>query len=426
MYIVEVCLSIHKFLEKGKKTMNHNNKKEKLILMRKLNMLILFLFSIRIFSFPNCIVMLWLTLFGLFYYRERKKKIFDEMAFLLLLGMFFHGILYRAGGEHLKFVKMVEIVVLPFLFYIFGKQMVDLAGRGKIQESNVKKILLIVSSGMFLLNLLEFYSFSNGSLIAPKIAQDFWTGRELYTTEFSFLAVFLVPLLFYTILFFREKTYVKIVLLLEIVVVNWMNIKLDNRMALSITIALLVINMLIFVYINKGNLKKMRNFLMVFVGLCILAILCLVLNVGGIKESTYYQNFISRDGGILKNVRFQIFISVIFQMPQHLLGGSKMDIAPFSHAHNFWLQMYNDTGILSFICIVTFTVLSLINVFKLIGNQKISQELKYLLPSIYFGIACYLMMEVGGRGIPDFFVFFTFISGMINQMLTSTKKRKST
>ena len=102
-----------------------------------------------------------------------------------------------------------------------------------------------------------------------------------------------------------------------------------------------------------------------------------------------------------------------------------MDLLGLNHAHNYWLEMANQTGLLPFIPVALFTVSSFFDAVKLILNKNVSDKIKYLLPSVLMGISLYLYVEVGGVDRPDYFLYFALMAGIVCQFRKCAEHQES-
>ena len=152
-----------------------------------------------------------------------------------------------------------------------------------------------------------------------------------------------------------------------------------------------------------------------------MVLLVLLFDIGHIRETTFYSELLNKDGGIIKNVRFQIYWTALKQLIPCWQGGMQMDLLGFYNAHNFWLQIAYVSGIIPFLCLTIYTVWNFYDILKLILNKKLDISAKLLLSSAYMGLFCYFMTEQGGNGTADFIMYFTLIGGIISQTVKRLK-----
>ena len=92
-----------------------------------------------------------------------------------------------------------------------------------------------------------------------------------------------------------------------------------------------------------------------------------------------------------------------------------MDLLGYDNAHNFWLQVAYESGIIPFLCLVIYTVWNFYDILKLLMGKNIDISSKLLLVTAYLGMFCYFMTEQGGNGTAEFIMYFTLMGGIISQ-----------
>ena len=380
-----------------------------------LNVFILFLYAVDLFGFRNRYAIIWLILAGLYCLFMKTAVIPDIKTIFLSVGMLCHAIIFKCYYPNWSTTLAMSLGVIPILFYLLGRQLIGRISEYDSYESKAEFVSMIIVIGTFIHALLNFYTWTLGH--EGKVWHDFWPDSLCWvTTQHSFLAVPIVSLIAYGIYYLTKKWYYSIFILISAVIANLINILYDNRLVLVLTVVVLGMNVILCIYLNRTS-KKVLIFCIGSVAiLLIITALIIGLNIGGIRNSTYFHNLISRDGGILRNIRFAGHVKAASQLLSHWKGGGTMDLLGLQHAHNYWLEMANQTGLMSFIPVTLFTISTFIDTIKLITNKTISHKLKYLLPSILMGIFLYHCVEIGGVDRPDYFLYFTLVAGIICQV----------
>lgn len=386
-----------------------------------INTCILFLYAVDIFGFPNKLAIIWIGFVGIYCWKTKIAIKIDIKTILLAAAMFSHAAIYKYYNPDFSTGLILSLGLVPVLFYLLGRQLIGIISvNNKRYEYKAEILTVVISVGMFIHALLNFYVWLQGD--RGKFWDDFWPDMMCtISTRHSFLSVAIVSLIAYGLFYFTPKWYYSILLLVMAVIANGINVMYDNRMVLAITVVILGMNAVIYLYLNRKSKKTWCIALGIFVAGVLLAALVLGMNLGGIKDTQYYRNLVMRDGGIIRNIRFQIHAKAISQLLSHWKGGATMELLGFSVAHNYWLDLANQTGLASFIPMVLFTVSGLVDMIKLILNENISNKLKYLLPSVFMAIFSYHYMEVGGMNQPNFVLYFTFMAGIIYQVQRCAK-----
>ena len=385
-----------------------------------INVVILFCYAMDILGFPNKLAIVWIGLAGLYYIWNKKAINFDLKTLLLVIGMVSYAAIFKYYNKEWSISLILSFGVIPVLFYLIGRQLV-----GKVREDsayiNKAEILVImIAFGMFVHALLNYTVWLRQG--SGRRWPDFWPDNFAeIATEHSFLSVVMGGLIAYGIYYITKKWYYGIVIIIFATLANYINIKVDNRLVLVTTIAVLGVNFLIFLFLNRAN-KRMLLYIAVLVcTVLVLGMLFWGFNIGNIRDSIYVQHFLTRDGGILNNIRFRGHAMAASQLFSNWKGGAAMDLGGLDHAHNYWLEMANQAGLVPFIPTVIFTLLSIIDAFRLVIAPEVPERIKYLLPSALVSVFLYFYVEVGGIGTPDYWVFFTVLAGIISQTLKCVK-----
>lgn len=101
-----------------------------------------------------------------------------------------------------------------------------------------------------------------------------------------------------------------------------------------------------------------------------------------------------------------------------LWDGNEGVIGNLKYAHNMWLDVGKQTGIIPCALLVTFFIINLKNLYKLIKNNEVSNNLKVLLIGVYTAVLLNLFVEPILQGEPLFFIMFCVIMGMIDMCST--------
>ena len=70
-----------------------------------------------------------------------------------------------------------------------------------------------------------------------------------------------------------------------------------------------------------------------------------------------------------------------------------MDLAGLGFAHNVWLDAANSSGLLPFVLLVAYTLMTFYQLIKLIRTASTDHDVIYLLVSSYLSLFLYYMIE---------------------------------
>lgn len=378
---------------------------------------LLFLASFRAPVLSYRMMLVFLVLFEGFLLLSHKKLLLDTKSLLLLIIMPVHVMMYNLRVMPTKDGRGIALACFPALYYLLGKQLLYYPQETQDEEKKMWWVTGAILAGHLVFSLIEIYSFYTSAEYPGRIWGDFWTKGTYYATRYSFYAIIWVSLLFYSLWSVFKKKWSGAGLLVGIIVITGLNIFNGNRLHMGVLAVVFVYSLLIFCIQNRKNRKLLVGAGITTAGIAIVLLLLLVYDVGHIKEFYYVQRLLN----VMSDVRFEIYKNVFKQMPTYLWGGRKIDLGPYGHAHNMWLQMYIDSGIVPFSGVCIFAILNIWDCIKIILSNDIKTAYKYIIPPICCGFLLYLAFEDGGE---DYFIYYTLFAGMAAQMLQATKKKE--
>lgn len=386
------------------------------------NIVFLFLFSVHLFDFPDKYIILWcvfsIALFWLLY----KKMCLDKMFWILAVAIILNGLgTYYYLSESLSYSlsDIIKMVVPTILVYPFMKQFV-----WNKRDIDVEMIILAIAVGTFIYSMLNYYSLMKYGFYDGDYRgwSDFWTNYNWRATHYSYWGCFIAGLSGYAIYCYFEKKWLKGLLFTGLIIVeNYIQIAGDNRMILCVTAVALAVSLVLFCCFNIKDRTKIKKVLFIaIVGVALVAIL-LWIDPFGIRSSGYYQRFVTRNGGILRNDRFQMIYEAIIMLPSHWKGGATMYAAGNYWVHNYWLQVANVSGIIPFVLWMIVNISSIYDIIKVIRSPYISNKIKYMFIPLLASIVSYLMMEPGGTESNKYIIFYVLLIAMLKQLANKNR-----
>ena len=243
---------------------------------------------------------------------------------------------------------------------------------------------------------------------------------DIPATQHVFWQLLIAGLFFYALYYIGKYKIFNAILAAGSVYSVWFSLKSGSRLLVMVFLLVLLINCALYIYLNKEKCltgKNIKIFLGVSAAIFIVLLGVWFFNLGDCQS--YLKNsFWSRDGGIFNNIRFHAQFSAIEQLFDYPLGGRKMSLPENMYfVHNVWLDMANASGIYSFLCILVYTIYTLVDVVKLVLNKRIADETKYLLVfSIFFAVVILYGRDSAGRT--------SYVVGCMDAGLRNHWKRK--
>ena len=96
-------------------------------------------------------------------------------------------------------------------------------------------------------------------------------------------------------------------------------------------------------------------------------------------------------------------------MLDHPFGG----LESTAYFHNMWLDIGRVAGILPFLVMVAYSVVTDFRAIKIIHNKEIDIRLRYLILCVYLGFQINFFTEPVLEGLFEFFLNFMAINGMV-------------
>ncbi len=338
-----------------------------------------------------------------------QKLSLDKESILLLAGMLAYSI-----GSHADFGWTIRMTLVPFLFYYYGKSVLVLQEQdGRKQRTQI--LIMVLSIGLLAGEILNAVSWYRHGFDGGRRWEEFWGGNILPATQHVFWGLLISGMVFYGMYYWRKHKRLNSLIVLGGLWSVWFSLVTGSRTLVVIFIMVLGLNIVLYCCLNWYDENKRRKIKKVLLGvliLCVLAVIAYMFNIGGISDFMNSSMW-RRNGGILHNIRFEAQISVLKQLFKYPFGGRQMDLAGLNYAHNVWLDMANSAGLLPFVLIVVYTIVTAYNLVKLIWNPAVGEEVKYLLVSAYSSLFLYYMVEPALDANLMYWAVWMIISGLV-------------
>ena len=375
----------------------------------------IFLIGLAFPKIEDKFVLLLLAVNCFFQYLLSKKLAVDPESLLLFAGMLIYGIIGK--GEN-NFFWNIKVVLLPFLFYLYGKSVISLSNRQECQH-RTNALIVALNTGLLIASMLNAVNWVTDRLVYGRSWREFWTDVVKPATQHVFYNVITVALIFYGIYCWKKNKLLSLFLIAGGIWSLWFSLISGSRTLIAIFVLVFGLNILLFYCLNRANhkiRKSMHILFLILLGICALAGFCYIFNIGGFSDYMKSPMW-ARDGGILHNVRFEIQWKAITQLFKYPMGGSQMELSRWNHTHNVWLDIANRSGLIPFCLIVAYTIATIYNLIKLLIKQTVPQAMKYLLMSSYLSLFLYYMIEPALEANIIYWSVWALICGLIKGVL---------
>ena len=364
----------------------------------------------------------------LFMYLLKNK--FSRNFVITLSALLTFSILYSLTMYLYGFITIgtvIRYVVYPVGIYVFGYDLVK--GDLFYKKTLVYLFAVILSFVTFgflsLVKTLSLYGdmVTASQILGGRVVLNMWGSDVIAATLLNVSSSLGLSLC--TIIFISEKhlPYRRMIKLLSFVCLvasTYAVLQLGNRTGLLIIVGSFIATSL---FTRKFGPKKVVTFLLMFLVLLVLKNL-FDNNFLGIKNDWESSFLFSRfnDGSLLDDPRIMAWKAAFFGMFEYPLGGKQTDLH-LNYAHNLWLDVGYNAGILPFLFLLLFTVISFISLFTF-RNRNHPVMLKCLFISLYtaFGITFFVEPIIEGHYI--YFTVFVFITGIVQRLNYDFKQRK--
>ncbi|MDM0948412.1 hypothetical protein QTI79_04170 [Clostridium perfringens] len=262
--------------------------------------------------------------------------------------------------------------------------------------------------------------------IEGRMVTDFWTKLPRTATLQGIFFSMMVSLFFYSIFIIKSKKekFLKFLLIGCIIFSIIATLNTATRTLIYISILVFIINIIIYFYLSKKNFKKIIK-LIILLGI-ILNIIIIIYNTDtfglktAIENTQLYKREVLLQSSGYKDERFKSYTEILSGIYLYPMGGRKIDIT-LKYAHNLWLDTALVVGIIPFINLIIYTILTLFTIIYFLKNKYISEKNKYLITSVYSALIINFMVEPILEGIPHIFILSVIINGITNKYIILTK-----
>ena len=349
---------------------------------------------------------------------QRKSSPFD-LQFLFLFATFYLMAIFEFMTEpwmNYRYNVMVYAFIFPFT-YLLGKMCI---GESKYRyEQNTFIIMSVLSAGMFAQAFLDYMKKNitnpfNDIRDAGWYA--FWNDEYILKNEVEFYFYLVIAASFFAFISRKKKKiFFAVVCLAQLfIIINSLIVR--GRSAILLMMCIFALMTLIYIFTNhvsNGAKKGIILFIVIMSTIIAVGILLVYFNAFGIRD-IYHNSFLSRDGGILHNVRFtweREGYRKIFTLQK---GGWIVESNVLQgKLHNSWMEYGRNYDITIYLLLMLFAISSLIRgIITLCRNNKKCPILFWVVGAqiLYF---LYFSVERMGFADRDWIILYVFISGMV-------------
>lgn len=322
--------------------------------------------------------------------------------------------------------RIFFVTLLPF-GYMFGKLIVP---RDKsIRETRLFILIFALALGLFLHGVLDYYMGPLYKMPGASNWSEFWTGKEdVSRNVFDFDFVYMTSLFAIVFFMLKKNKVVAITIVILNIIVEICTFTGGGRYNICMMILTTAAVLLLYFLSNFRNLSKETKKKIYISGIGIIVVIALVfllvkLNSFGLYD-LYSDSYLSRDGGILHNVRFEVIAESMQLMLQEPLGGWKVtawekygaaaSYNGLTHSTQFLYAQEYDIIIFA---LMTITMLLFIKDIILIAIKKNKSIVDYLLCALFFNLNVYIFLDTFPWRYREYWLFALVVSGFVRGKL---------
>lgn len=385
--------------------------------------LFLFLFSIRFLNKNNTFLLLYAGM-GVFLGAVYRSFILSKECVILLIYGLFHYYTKVYWGSPDNLTALITLAVGAPLMYIAGQQFIRFASD---KELYYRRICWIVASGMFLFAILSYikngvvYNYEYGKDLRQ--VPDLWVGKASLWQATNINGYCVLAVVVSMVTFFQKVCGVKLiaalVLFLGSVYLTLVTAARTNLFLIVLVIICYIVLMLLLKknirYISRRNVFE--KFILIAVGLVTAQVI--ILNLDSFLRYLSLEAFIERLSNrrltISEDGRWKMWAIVIYEIPTHFWG----NITSVSLAHNIYLDVARESGVIPMVLLLIFTVMILNNAWRFLWDENYSLQLRVLNSVLIISLVASFLIEPVMNAKPFVFIAFCMVCGMQRGLLKS-------
>lgn len=355
-------------------------------------------------------IILFFSGITLLYVVLNKKNIFGYREILLAMSIGIYGYF------SLELKACFCMTSLLLIFQCLGKAL-----EGYIRCRYEKENFLLFYFALVLIIGYSVHALLN-SLFATTLTRnwpDFWIGIDLPATQHALFFLPIFSLAFPCIMCFKNRKFGSVLIWILIFVDLCFSLYVENRMVLVVFMAVCTIQIIYYMFDREIDAAKKKKAVKNLIILVLLLLICLIILGAWVYKFQPIRwiglrKMISRNGGIVKNIRFEAQREAIKQLFVYPMGGFKMELCGLKSSHNVWLDIANASGIIPFFLFVAYTLISIVDLIRYLWRSDDSHIRKNIVLGLYTVFFLYYTVEPALLATYYYLIPWVFINGMIS------------
>ncbi|UAL46803.1 hypothetical protein K7887_18335 [Sutcliffiella horikoshii] len=350
-------------------------------------------------------------------FKEMTKRLII-MSSLLMLFSAYYAITVKLYGFSDVTLVLGGYLIAPIVFYWTGYAFIN--NKNPIKKSYCLIFTVAISTMLFailsIVRTTQIYgSLENASpTYGGRAVMSLWgenflsaTGMNTYVS----LGIALTPLLFLRDNNIKKMKITKLLILAVSAISIYVSLSLGNRTGLLILGASCIA---VFFYTTKLTPRKIMSTVIIFF-FSILGFLLFIGNIFGVKDKWFSTTIGNRmrNFSAIDDPRFTAWGESFKGMFSYPSGGRKTELS-LNYAHNLWLDVGYDAGLIPFVLLVIFSLLGLISL-RTFLKSDLPVFLKGLVISCFTAMIVTFLLEPIMQGWFYYFTIFCLFLGLIHK-----------
>ena len=388
-------------------------------LFYKLFFALLFLMSMNFFNeFPTLILIAFILIL-------LKKHLQFTIKLDIIYFIIFSVSLILFRSQHsASVVEIVKTLIYP-ICYIIGYNLISDFDSLKSQVHTFKTLVWILGLGAWFHFLFNFLINRNSSV--GRNAIDIWTGLPLSATGqvalcTIILGVAIVQLIcsntfkgriapiiilgvtfLYNLILAGRSILLMAAIVLIVVLIYHIRIKPFSRSTLSLIFSILFVTVIISVMYGN-NILNLRSI---------------------VEDSNLFKRFFDSSASsvdLSADSRFTVKLKYLKYLLVFPFGGSRIRATVGAHAHDLYLDTYDEAGIFAFLSITLIVIYFIRNNVRLLKSNHFTFETKAFILALFVTLNIEFLIEPILAGMPWLLACFCIIYGATSRLTDKTNK----
>jgi hypothetical protein len=286
-------------------------------------------------------------------------------------------------------------------------------------SQRIKSMLLLMAAAMAahsILNMVYNITQSGISVFYSGRTVDFWSGSISSATGQAAYYFMIAGCLGYIVCGSGEmKSRMWMLGIYAVALIH--NLLLGGRTFLVLSLTSLIVG-IVFSAVKSKNKRKLLTICIVSASIIGLIVLAYMLNWFGLRDffqsSFFYYRFFITDSFSLESERMERRFLYLKNMFRYPFGGNNIRrYLGVGYAHDLWLDVYDDAGMIAFILLLVSTILSVRRAITLVRENQ-DENMTLLSLGLYVTLLASFLVEPILAGCPIVLVVYFLMDGLLS------------